>query len=187
MSTRARGKASLVTRAQQLSAGVSKHLGSMTQVVFTGGPYTSAQITSKLQSIVTLRADVDAAKATTKAKVAAERADAPSLGIFVDALVSYVKVTFGGQPDVLADFGINLKARTPLTVEQKAAAAAKRAATRAARKTMGTQQRKAVKGAVTGVVVTPIVASQPVTQAPNGPSNPAPSGGATVAPVAHNA
>jgi hypothetical protein len=163
-----KGKADSVTRAQQLSAGVSKHLANQTQVVFTGGPFTPAQITTKLQSIVTLRSDVDAAKATTRAKVAAERADTPSLRAFTGALVAYVKVTFGGSPEVLADFGIVPKARATLTVEAKAAAAAKRAATRTARGTKGPKQKKAVKGDVVGITVTPVTAGVPVAKAPNG-------------------
>ena len=74
MTTQGKSKTDMVTRAQQLSEGVSKHLASMTQVVFTGGPYTPAQITTNLRSLVKLRADVNAAKATATAKVAAERA-----------------------------------------------------------------------------------------------------------------
>jgi hypothetical protein len=160
-----KGKADSVARAKQLSAGVAKHLASTTQVVFTGGPFTPAQITEKLQAIVTLRADVDAAKAETRVKIAAERADMPSLRAFASALVAYVKVTFGGSPDVLADFGIIPKARAPLTVEAKAAAAAKRASTRAARHTKGPKQKKAVKGDVVGITVTPVTAAGPVVKA----------------------
>ena len=179
MTTQGRTKEDLVTRAQQLNAGVSKHLANMTQVVFTGGPYTPAQITTNLESVVTLRADVNAAKAVTTAKVTTERAATPALRSFVDALVSYVKVTFGGQPEVLADFGIHPKARTPLTVEQKAAAAAKRAATRAARGTKGSKQKKRVKGDVVGVTVTPVTASTPDVKQPTSPTAPANSGGTT--------
>ena len=164
MTTSGRSKADLVTRAQQLSEGVSKHLANMTTVVFTGGPFTPAQITTNLQSLVKLRADVNAAKATTTAKVAVERAVTPALRSFVDALVSYVKVTFGGQPEVLADFGIHPKARAQLTVEQKAAAAAKRASTRAARGTKGSKQKKSVKGDVVGITVTPVTASPDVSR-----------------------
>ena len=70
---------------------------------------------------------------------------------------------FGTQADVLADFGLAPeKARTPLTVEQKAAAAAKREATRVARGTKGAKAKKGIKGAVTGVVMTPVVAAEPV-------------------------
>ena len=77
---------------------------------------------------------------------------------------------------MLADFGITPKARAPLTVEAKAAAAAKRAATRAARHTMGTQQKKGIKGDVTGVLVTPITAASPTVAAPASPTPPATSG-----------
>ena len=130
-----------------------------------------------------MRSDVDAAKATPRAKVAAERADTPSLRAFTGALVAYVKATLGGSPEVLADFGIVPKARAPLTVEAKATAAAKRAATRAARHTMGTKQRKVVKGDVVGITVTPVTAGVPVAKAPNSPTAgttiPAASAGAT--------
>ena len=86
----------------------------------------------------------------------------PALRTFMSAFVTYVKAAYAGSPDVLADFGIAPKARVPPTVEAKIAAAAKGKATRAARHTMGTTQRKAVKGDVTGVVVTPITAPPPV-------------------------
>jgi hypothetical protein len=176
-----KGKADRATQAKQLIAGVEKHLGNMTQVVFTGGPFTPAQLTSKLQSIVTLRSDVDAAKAATKAKVAVERADMPALDAFWGALVAYVKATFGASPEVLADFGIAPKARAQLTVEEKAAAAAKRAATRTARHTMGTKQRKAVKGDVVGITVTPVTAAGPVVKAASSQTAGATSPAATTA------
>jgi len=86
---------------------------------------------------------------------------------------------------VLADFGIQPpKVRVPLTVEAKAAAAAKRAATRAARHTMGSQQKKAVKGDVTGIVMTPITAAPPTvtTPAPAG----SPSSGTTPVTTTHS-
>jgi hypothetical protein len=67
---------------------------------------------------------LDAAKATTKGKLAAEKAAMPALRTFMSALVTYIKAGYGGQPDVLADFGIQPpKARAPQTVEAKAAAA----------------------------------------------------------------
>lgn len=147
-----------VVVAQHFVAGAAKHLSSTPQVVLLGTPFTPSELTSKLQEIVTLRADVDSAKATAKAKVATEEARMPDLLAFAGAFGSFVKATFGSSPDVLADFGIATKARATLTVEAKAAAAAKRVATRAARHTMGPKQKKAIKGDVTGVVVTPVTA-----------------------------
>jgi hypothetical protein len=171
----------VVALAEKLIAGTNKHLANDTQAKFAGGSYTAAQITTKLNQIVTLRADVDAAKATTKAKLASEKADMPALRTYMGALVAYVKVTFGTMPDVLADFGIVSKARTPLTVEAKTAAAAKREATRKARNTMGTKQKKNVKGAVVGITVTPLIADRPVAAAT--PSSAGSTGAGTKSPA----
>jgi hypothetical protein len=170
MTTQTKGKANTVDLARTLIAGTNKRLAGTTQVVLAGGTFTPAQITAKLQSLVTLRDDVNTAKATAAAKLAAERADTPSLRAFMDALMTYVRATFGNAPDVLADFGLHPKTRTPLSVEAKAAAAAKSKATRAARHTMGSKQKKGVKGAVTGIVVTPITAAPPAAPAPTGPA-----------------
>jgi hypothetical protein len=126
------------------------------------------------------------AKATAKAKLAVEKTDMPSRRAIMDAFVGYVKVSFGNQPDVLADFGVHPKARTPLSAEAKTAAAAKREATRAARHTAGSKQKKGVKGAVTGIVVTPVTTPQPVVPAPASPSTPAvTSPGATAGTTPH--
>jgi hypothetical protein len=174
--------------ATQLIAGTNRHLATAGQLTIAGGTYTPAQVTTQLQAIVTARADVDAAKALVEAKLAALRAQAPAQRVFLDAFVSYVKGAFGNAPDVRADFGLKpKKVPTPLTVEAKAAAAAKRAATRAKRNVLGKVQRKGVKGDVTGIVVTPIVAPQPAAPAPNGPTQPAPNGGGTTAPATHTA
>jgi hypothetical protein len=99
----------------------------------------------------------------------------------MSAFVQFLRAAFGNQPDVLADFGLQpKKAATALTTEEKAAAAAKRAATRAKRNTMGPVQKKKVKGTVTGVVVTPINATDAtvtVTATPTAPSAGATTGG----------
>jgi hypothetical protein len=105
----------------------------------------------------------------------------------MSAFESFVEAAFGSSPDVLADFGIIRKARAPLTVEAKAAAAAKRASTRAARHTLGTKQKKAIKGDVTGVLVTPITASSSSVAAPSSPTAPATSTGPTAAATPHTA
>jgi hypothetical protein len=53
-----------------------------------------------------------------------------------------------------------------MTVEAKAVAVAKRDATRQARGTTSKKQKLAVKGDVTGVVLTPVTAPAPATPAP---------------------
>ncbi len=86
MVTKAQGKGTVVGLAEQLIAGTNKHLASMTQVMLVGGSFTPAQVTERLQALVNLRHDVDAAKALTKARLAVEKANMPSLRIFMDAL-----------------------------------------------------------------------------------------------------
>ena len=182
-----KGKTTAADLASTLIAGIQKHLATG-QMQVAGGTFTAAQVIAELQQLVALRAAVDAARAAATAKVAAETAQAPALRTFMSAIVPFVRTAFGSQADVLADFGLSpKKARTPLTVEQKAAAAAKRTATRAARGTTGPKAKKEIKGAVTGIVLTPIVAGQPVAQASPAPTAVPTAGTATGGTTPHTA
>jgi hypothetical protein len=186
MATKRTGKSTQTALAQQLIAGTNKHFANASSLAFASATYTPAQVVTSLQRLVTLRADVDSAKAVTQAKLADERAQAPSLRSFMAAFVSFVRTTFSNSPDVLADFGVHPKARTPLTVEQKAARAAKSKATRDARHTAGSKQKRAVKGTVVGITVTPISAPPLATPVPV-PRADAPPAGAPAASPPHNA
>jgi hypothetical protein len=170
-----KGNATIAALAGQLTAGISKRLANVGSLTLAGSTFTPAQLTTLLEKVVQLQKDVDDARSATKAKVAAETAQLPALRTTMSAFVQYLRATFGEQADVLADFGLQpKKAATPPTIEQKAAAAAKREATRVARHTMGPVQKKKVKGAVTGVVVTPITAPQPIAPVSATPTAPIP-------------
>jgi hypothetical protein len=188
MATTIDSKGQVVVLANQLIAGTAKHLTSTTHIALLGSSFTAADVTAKLQSLVTLRSDVNAAKAATQAKIALETASMPALRTFMSAFVTFLKAAYGGSPDVLADFGIQPKPRAPLTVEAKAAAAAKRAATRAARHTMSPKQKKGIKGDVTGVLVTPVTATPPIAPKPATPATTTPTvtGGSSPAAAAHS-
>jgi hypothetical protein len=183
--TNKRQKGTVVALAKKLIEGTNKRLANETHVKFAGSSYTPAQVIEKLQAIVNLRQAVDAAKASTKAKLETEKTEMPALRTFTGALVAFIKALYAGQPDALADFGIVPKARTPQTAEAKTAATAKRMATRAARHVMGSKQRKKVKGAVVGVTVTPVTAPalQPTEATPGSPMAHATSGDSTAAPT----
>ncbi|HEX8795108.1 MAG TPA: hypothetical protein VF765_29375 [Polyangiaceae bacterium] len=158
--------------ATQLAAGAQKHLANLTQVMFDGGTHTIAEVVTKLQSLATLRSDVDAARSTLKAKLTVERAQAPALVLFMTAFEAFVRAMFGNQPDILADFGLApRKTRTPLTAKEQVAAAAKGEATRTARGTKGSTEKLAVKGNVTSVEITPVTVA-PVTPEPAAPNAP---------------
>ena len=177
------GKNMDVVLATQLVAGTKKHFSTVSSLAFGNGSFTPAQIEAFLQTLIDLRTAVEQAQSVAKAKIVAEAAQAPALRSQMAAYVAYVKATFGASPDVLADFGLKpKKARAPLTIAQLTAAAAKRAATRAARHTMGPKKKLSVKGTIT-TIVTPPTAPTPAPVAPSPVvSAPAPSTSAGTAP-----
>jgi hypothetical protein len=179
MATNKVTKGQVAATTKQLIVGATKHLAAGTTVSFAGSSYTPDQVAQKLQALVDLRTNVDAAKATVRENLALEAAQAPALTAFSRQFRAYVKATFVTSPSVLADFGITLKQRGPMTVEEKTAAVAKRAATRAARHTMGPKQKLGVKGDVTGVTITPVAAPAPSVPSQNSPTAPATSGSPT--------
>jgi len=176
------GKADKATRVAQIIAGTRKRFPNGSQKLTLGGgsSVTVDEAVADLQKVIDNRAAVIQAQAAAKAKVSAEREQLPALNAFLAAFVAFLRYTFGTDAVALADFGMAPpRARTPLTAEQKAAAAARRKATREARGTKGAKARKAVKGNVTTqLVVTPVTtvpAEGPATG--TAPTAAAPSGG----------
>jgi hypothetical protein len=185
MSKKINNKGHVVASAQQLSAGAAKHFPSGATVMAGKNSYTLDQITSNLQKLVDLRSNVDANKAALAESLSVEAVQAPALIAFHKQFKAFVKATFIDSPAALADFGIVLKPRKSPTAEEMTAAVAKRASTREARHTMGPKQKLEVKGDVTGVVVTPVKASQPTVPAPSSPTAPATSGSPTATTTQH--
>jgi len=157
------------TAVGKLVAGAQKRFPNGKQSVTLEGETTTIDdVTKELQSFVDNRDAVVAAQATARSKLAVERAQMPALNALIVAFIAFVRLTFGDDSEALADFGLApRKARTPLTAEQKAVAAAKRRATRGARGTTGPKARKAVHGNVTAkLVVTPAPAAEAEATAP---------------------
>ena len=174
------GKNEQAAQVANIIAGTKKRFpdGSR-QVPIRGVPMTVDEVTAKMQTFVDNRDAVEMAQAAATAKVAAERAQAPSLLAIIAAYVAFVRLTFGNSADALTDFGIPPpKARTPMTAEAKAIAAAKARATRVVRGTASKKAKKNVKGHITArLVVTQVASPEPVA------SGNTPSGG-TPAPTA---
>jgi hypothetical protein len=176
------GKAAAVTK---LIAGGRKHFpnGSL-EIPIGGRTMTIDAAINELQTFLNYRAEVVAAQATAKTKVATENTESVTLDAFISAFTAFVKVAFRGKADALADFGLKPpKARTPLTAEQKAVVAAKALATREARGTKGPKAKTEVHGNITAkLVVTPAPATTPEAPAASPASPPAavaPTGGTT--------
>jgi hypothetical protein len=172
-------KSAFAAQVKQLITGANKHFPNGSQVLQVGGVTSTVRgVTGVMQTLVDNRDAVEVSKAAMKAKIETERSQAPNQLAMIRAFETVVRGTFGNSADVLADFGLAPpKARTPLTAEAKAVAAAKRKATRAARHTMGKNQRKSVQGSITAKLVvtpvtppsgSPVVSPEPVGNAPAG-------------------
>jgi hypothetical protein len=178
------GKEVVATRAEDLGTGTSKHFKDPAQVLaFDGGSIAVSDVTTKLARVVTLRGNTVSAQNVAHEAVLAEENELPALVVFMTSYTAFVKATFGNSPTVLADFGlVQKKAPTPPTVEAKAAAVAKREATRTARGTTGPKKKLSTKGNVTGVEITPVTTPAAAASAPQPPAQPAASG-ASAAPA----
>ena len=190
-SNRTQGKNTEADLAIQLIAGTKTHFANAASLAFASATFTPAQVETSLNTLASLRNDVEDAKVALEAKLAAEAEQLAGLRAFMSAFVQFVRATFSKSPGTLADFGLKAKkAKAPLTVEQKATAAAKRKATRAARGTTSAKKKALIKGNVTGVVVTPVTASpEPAATVGSGGGTSTPATadtGATTAPTTHS-
>lgn len=162
-------KRTVTSLASGILPGLKKHFPNGAQsLTFGGGSVTVTvdQTVNALQTLVDTRAAVVTARATAKVAVAAENSKMPPLLAFLRALEAYIRLNFEANDAALADFGLAPpKARTPLTAEEKAASAAKRKATRAARGTTTAKAKKAIKGNVTATLVVTPNAPAPVATA----------------------
>ena len=124
------------TRAGNLASGTRKHFSSGAQSLTFGGGATTVTVDAaitNLNKIVSNRATTTAAQATARDAVKAERAETPALIAFMNAFEEFIRLNFEADTNALADFGLKpRKVRKTLTSEEKAAAAAKRKATREA-------------------------------------------------------
>ena len=153
MSTNNNTKAQTLSDDKALIAGIQKYLPNNTFTVQSQSQ-TTAQVVTVLQARVDkAQAVVDARNALHTAVLAAEVEDVQSTP-YVRSVRQGVSAMYANSPTILTDFNlVARKAPEPLTTAQKVIAAAKRAATRAARHTMGAVQKQAVTGSVTEPVV----------------------------------
>lgn len=165
----------------QVIAGIQKHLQSTASLPLRGSTYTPADLVRLVQSRVDSANTASAAKASWHSTVLAHKTVTAMLTPILRELRQYSIHVFGETSPVLADFGFAPPKHATRTPEEKAAAAAKAKATRAARHTASKKQKKVVKGNVTGIVITPVTA--PGAAAANAsnsqPATPSPAQGAT--------
>jgi hypothetical protein len=157
-STNSTTKATTLAHVQALIAGTQKHFPTA-QFTFGGITYTAASLVPLLQSVADAITAVNALQASAKEAVAAMQGTEAKADPIIRGYQRFLRATFAAAAQSLVDFDLAPpKARTPRTVEQKAAAKAKAAATRLARGTTSKKKKLSVTGNVIGVTVTPITA-----------------------------
>jgi hypothetical protein len=143
--------------ARKVLLAIDHNLPPQTSVTVAGTPYTRDALVASVQQ------DIDTADAATNAKTvffnaaAAARERRAERKRFYRGLKAYVENQFT-DPNVIAEFGFAPQKTATPSAAAKLVATQKRAATRKARHTMGKNQKKGIKGDVTGVVVTPVTA-----------------------------
>jgi hypothetical protein len=152
-------------RDAQVIAGIEKHLQNVSSLPLVGSTYSPADLVKLIQSRLESASGANTTKATWHSAVVADKSLNTKLTPVIRALRQYVINVFGGTSPVLADFGFTPPKRTTRTPEEKAAAALKAKATRKARHTMGSKQKKDIKGTVTATepVTPPAPAPTPLT------------------------
>ena len=155
-STTSKTKAAALALVQALIAGTKKHFpaGSFT---LGNAAFTTDSLVQELQGLADMMTKLDATEASAKDVRTGLQATAAKVDPVIRDYKRFLLSAYATNTQVLADFGMQApKARTPLSSDKRAAATAKLRATRKARGTTSKKQKLAVKGGVTGVVVTPV-------------------------------
>jgi hypothetical protein len=138
---------------QALIAGIHKHLSSFDFIVDSKAE-TAAQVLAVLRRRVKLAEAVEEAHAALATAILASDEEATATTAFVRSIRQGILAMFANSPTILADFDMSVrKSPTPLTAAEQMLAVEKRAATRAARHTMGPVQKAAIHGTLSGPVV----------------------------------
>jgi hypothetical protein len=126
-------------------AGIKKLLGGMATITVASVKYTPAQLAQFFQDELDTITEVEAAEARRKTARLRERRTWKDHRTTHRAFESFVRGAFTSAKQ-LAEFSLKPDKKPKKTVEVKAKAAEKAKATREARHTMGSRQKKKVRG-----------------------------------------
>jgi len=155
----------------QMDQGVQQSLPAGTVLTLDGTAMKQAAIDTQLEGYITTFKAVDAAKAAYQEAVAARLAITVEARTFYKQLKAVLKTYFASQPSVLATFGLTPDKAIASSAKTKLLAVGKRSQTRAVRGTKSKKQKARIKGAVTGVTITPVVAGEAGAEGLSAPEN----------------
>jgi hypothetical protein len=138
-----------------LESGVQKNMMRET-VTIASVDYTGPKLVERLGQCIDAAARVQAARAALAQALATEETVLEGAHDFLYGLRRTILHAYSNAPTKLNDFGLEpMRVRRPPTNEEAVLRAAKAKATRTKRGTLGKKQKAAIKGNVTGVVITP--------------------------------
>jgi hypothetical protein len=142
---------------RQAIAGVQKHFGTIPTIVLGGTPTAPSALVATLQAAIKGIDDATTAEKAFHDTVAAQNTALVAARAGLKALKTLVESQLGSTASIFGDFGFTVPTRKTPDEATKAAAVAKREATRAARGTRGKRQKAGIKGQVpaTPVPTTP--------------------------------
>ncbi|MGH7270137.1 MAG: hypothetical protein ACREJ3_06865 [Polyangiaceae bacterium] len=135
----------------QVIVGVQKNMQNVPSLQIMGKAYTMAEAIKLIQSRIDAVNAAGSARANWHDATATYKALNAQVTQVVRGLRLYALNAFGQNSPVLADFGFTPPKKATLTPEQQVARAAKAAATRKARGTMGTKQRLPLRRGTRGI------------------------------------
>ena len=113
--------------ATTMAAGVRTVFSAYPFIYVNGAATAPAEAATKLDFYASLRAEVDRSKAAYENALDKENQHAAEMTAYMGGVTRFVRAAVGNDPALLVRFGIPpIHPRTPQTVEEKAAAIAKR-------------------------------------------------------------
>jgi hypothetical protein len=147
---------------RQAIAGVQKLYATTPAIILNGVSFAPANIVKALQGPIDAADAANAAGAAFHKAVAVEKAAIVEADTVYAGLKAFVMGQFATSPETLAEFGFTPSTRRVPDTATVAGAVEKRAATRAARHTMGKRQKESVKGTAPAPTPSAPVAAPPV-------------------------
>jgi hypothetical protein len=164
-------KVLMQTSYQALASGLQSTFQPTDTFNVPGGTLTRDQVIAQLNTFIVAAEATKTARQQWLAAVEGEHDTLQEVAPLRESIRSILQGRFGKEATALTAFGFSPAKQGKKTAKTKAAAAVKTAATRQARHTMGSVQKKDVKGDVVAIAVTPLVTSTP--QPAPGASTPA--------------
>ena len=155
-------KVDIQTSYLALIAGLLAYYQPGDPFVLSTGTMTRDQVIAQFQHFVATMETTKANYQAWRASVEVEAGEAPQAASLRADVKSIVQGRFKKSSPTMLTFGFPPAKVAVKSTAAKTAAVAKAEATRAARGTKGSVQKKAVKGNVTGVVITPVTAGPSV-------------------------